>query len=154
MYTFLREILEHSPIHLQTGSLKLPWAHKTSKHTPWHSSDQMDETQSHPQVGRCKSLLTGILHKSLDNLIHLGQTLEARGTMILQSVEQRPQTKKVRQNEMAEKYVPGEGTSQKNNQVKWKWAIYVKKKFRVMIQYLQKRMESQTEKIEEMLTKI
>ena len=39
-----------------------------------------------------------------------GQTPEARGTTILHSAERRPKTQKVRQNEMAEKYVPDEGT--------------------------------------------
>ena len=39
-----------------------------------------------------------------------GQTPEARGTTVLQSAEQRPQTQRVRQNETAEKYVPGKGT--------------------------------------------
>ena len=39
-----------------------------------------------------------------------GQTPEARETTILQTGESRPQTQKVRQNEMTEKYVPGKGT--------------------------------------------
>ena len=39
-----------------------------------------------------------------------GQTPEARGTMILQPAEWRPQTQKVRQNETAEKYDPDEET--------------------------------------------
>ena len=39
-----------------------------------------------------------------------GQTPEARGIMILQPVERRPQTQKVRQNEMTEKYVVNEET--------------------------------------------
>ena len=39
-----------------------------------------------------------------------GQTSEARRTTILQPVERRRQTQKVRQNEKAEKDVPHEGT--------------------------------------------
>ena len=39
-----------------------------------------------------------------------GQTPKEKGTTVLQPEEQRPQTEKVRQNEMAEKDVPDEGT--------------------------------------------
>ena len=37
-------------------------------------------------------------------------TPETRGTAILQPVERRPQTQKVRLNEMTEKYIANEGT--------------------------------------------
>ena len=39
---------------------------------------------------------------------------EARAT-VLQSEENRPQTQKIRQNQMAKKYIPDEGTKPKNN---------------------------------------
>ena len=38
------------------------------------------------------------------------QTAEARRTTILQPVEQKPQSQKVRKNQTAEEYVPDEGT--------------------------------------------
>ena len=44
-----------------------------------------------------------------NNFMHQGWTQEARGTTILQLVERRPQTQKVRQNETTEKYVASEG---------------------------------------------
>ena len=42
-----------------------------------------------------------------------GQTQEARRTTILQPVERKPQTQKVRQNETTEKYVADSGTRKK-----------------------------------------
>ena len=39
-----------------------------------------------------------------------GQTVEARGTTILQPMERKPHSQKDRQNEKVEDYVPDEGT--------------------------------------------
>ena len=42
-------------------------------------------------------------------------TPEARATAVLQSEENRPQTQKIRQNQMAKKCIPDEGPKPKNN---------------------------------------
>ena len=64
-----------------------------------------------PTVGRHRSLPPGSLHKPLrPATLTRGQTSEAGGNIILQPTEQRSQTQKARQNEMAEKCILEEGT--------------------------------------------
>ena len=67
------------------------------------STHQRDKTHLHPPVGRkvCISLL--------DNLIHWREISEARRVTTLQSVGQRPQSQKVRQNETEGEYFPVKG---------------------------------------------
>ena len=48
--------------------------------------------------------------EALESMRQRGQTAEARGTTILQTVEQKPHSHKDRQDEKAEGYVPDEGT--------------------------------------------
>ena len=88
----------------------------------------------------------------------MGQTPEARGTTVLQPAEQRPQTQKVRQNEMAEDYVPDEEDRTPEEQLsEVEISNLPEKEFRVMIvkmtQGLRNRMEVQTEKIQEIFNK-
>ena len=68
-----------------------------------NSTYQWDKTHLHPPVGRkvCISLL--------DKLIHWREIAETRKVTTLQSVGQRPQSQKFRQNETAGEYFPVKG---------------------------------------------
>ena len=100
---------EHSPSHQQTGYLKSSWTqsclvnipHDTAlptRGTKPSSTHQWAGTRpSHQEA--CTNLLASAIR---------GQTAEAR-TTTLQPVEVKPQSQKVRQNEMVEEYVTYEG---------------------------------------------
>ena len=90
--------------------------------------------------------------KFLDSFIHRGKTTETRST-VLQPVEWKPQSQKIRLNDMAEEYVPDEWRSKTREEQLRKLEIgnLLEKEFGVMIvkviHDIGKRMEAQTKKI-------
>ena len=108
-------------------------------------------------VGRHQSLPSGSLTRPTSAT--RGQTLEARRTIILQSVERNPQIQKVRQTETTPKYVLDEGTRRTPEEQLSEVELgnLPEKEFRIttvkMIQDLRKRMTVQTGEIQEMFNK-
>ena len=102
---------EHSPTHQQRGCLKLSWDHSSlstllDRPCPPERQDTAPATSEQapvPPVSRRVQAPGPTSPKK-------GQTSEATETTTLQTMEQKPQTQKVRQNETAEKYVPDKGT--------------------------------------------
>lgn len=98
---------EYSPSHQQTGCLKSSFAHNHSKTHPltWSSPPETRLRSNHQWAGTslvqqqsCTSPWTNLNHQEADT--------RAKGTIVLQPVKWRTQTQKVRQYELAEKYVP------------------------------------------------
>lgn len=82
----------------------------TSKYTPLHSpAHQRDKTQLHPAVGRHQSLPPRSLHKPPEQSHPPGEdTRSKRGCSTAACGKEATNPEK--QNEVAEKYIPDEGT--------------------------------------------
>lgn len=93
----------------KAGTQPHPSAHRLSEYSSAH---QKDQTQLYLPVGRNKILPPGSLCKPLRlrQPYPRGQTAEAKRTTILQPTEKKSQSQKIRQNEVAEEYVPDDGT--------------------------------------------
>ena len=103
---------ENNPTHQQTGCLNSSWAYSHLKTSPltWHCPPEEKDPAPLPR-GQAPVLPKRKPAQAPGPTTPTrGQTLEARGTTVLQPVERRPQTQKFRQSEIIEKYVAKNGT--------------------------------------------